>query len=300
MTQKSKEGRNVPNLRFPGFINEWTQTTLGVCSESLEYGMNSAAKTFDGENKYIRITDIDEASSKYIPDVPVSPEGDLEDKYLVKENDILFARTGASTGKSYLYNINDGKLYFAGFLIKVKVNHLNNANSIFNQTKTDHYQRWVTVMSMRSGQPGINSKEYASFKFWAPSKSEQDKIAIFLAVIDKRIETQSKIIEDYKLLKKGLIQKICKQEIRFKKDDGGSFPKWEKRKLSEILFEHNLKSTGKEEVHSVSVHKGVINQIEHLGRSFAAKNTAHYNKALPNDLIYTKSPTGDFPLGIIK
>ncbi|MFV0571301.1 MAG: restriction endonuclease subunit S [Xanthomarina gelatinilytica] len=223
-----------PKLRFPEFSDEWVQTTLGKCSEALEYGMNSAAITFDGENKYIRITDIDEASSKYTPNIPVSPEGDLEDKYLVKENDILLARTGASTGKSYLYNIKDGKLYFAGFLIKVKVKHSNNASFIFNQTKTSQYQKWVKIMSMRSGQPGINSKEYASFKFWVPSKLEQDRIANFLSLVDERIATQNKIIEDYKLLKKGLMQKIFKQEIRFKDENGNYYPKWEVRKLGEV------------------------------------------------------------------
>ncbi|WP_273069939.1 restriction endonuclease subunit S [Thioclava marina] len=59
-------------------------------------------------------------------------------------------------------------------------------------------------------------------------------------------------------------------------------------------------STGAEEVYSVSVHKGLVNQVEHLGRSFSAANTDHYNRVLPGDIVYTKSPTGDFPLGIIK
>lgn len=75
---------------------------------------------------------------------------------------------------------------------------------------------------------------------------------------------------------------------------------WANRKLSDVLFEHKEKSTGKEEVHSVSVHKGVVNQIEHLGRVFAASNTENYKRVLPGDIIYTKSPTGDFPFGIIK
>lgn len=75
---------------------------------------------------------------------------------------------------------------------------------------------------------------------------------------------------------------------------------WAERKLSEVLIEHGAKSTGTEEVFSVSVHKGVINQIEHLGRSFAATNTENYKRVFPGDIIYTKSPTGDFPYGIIK
>ena len=75
---------------------------------------------------------------------------------------------------------------------------------------------------------------------------------------------------------------------------------WREVPLSEVLHEHGSKSTGAEEVHSVSVHKGLVNQVEHLGRSFAAASTDHYNRVLPGDIVYTKSPTGDFPLGIIK
>ena len=75
---------------------------------------------------------------------------------------------------------------------------------------------------------------------------------------------------------------------------------WESVSLSSVLIEHGDKSTGEEEVYSVSVHKGLVNQVEHLGRSFAAKNTSNYNCVHYGDIVYTKSPTGDFPLGIVK
>lgn len=71
-------------------------------------------------------------------------------------------------------------------------------------------------------------------------------------------------------------------------------------RLAELLTEPRLLSAGSEQVHSVSVHRGVINQIEHLGRSFAAATTSHYNRVEPGDIVYTKSPTGDFPYGIVK
>ena len=75
---------------------------------------------------------------------------------------------------------------------------------------------------------------------------------------------------------------------------------WKEQPLSNFLFEHKKKSDGKCEVHSVSVTKGVINQVEYLGRSFAATDTSKYKLVKPNDIIYTKSPTGEFPYGIIK
>lgn len=75
---------------------------------------------------------------------------------------------------------------------------------------------------------------------------------------------------------------------------------WRRVKLAEILHEHGLRSTGIEPVYSVSVHRGLVDQVEHLGRSYAAADTSNYNRVLPGDVVYTKSPTGEFPLGIIK
>lgn len=68
--------------------------------------------------------------------------------------------------------------------------------------------------------------------------------------------------------------------MRFKNDDNKDFKDWEERKLSEFLTEHKLKSTGKEEVYSVSVHKGLVNQVERLGRAFSAPDTSKYNLSL--------------------
>ncbi|MCA5611464.1 restriction endonuclease subunit S [Bacteroides fragilis] len=194
---------NVPHLRFPEFSGEWKKCKFGDIATGFDYGMNAAAKPFDGENKYIRITDIDEASSQYLYDDVVSPDGELGDSYLVKENDILLARTGASTGKSYLYRNSDGKLYFAGFLIRANI-YKHNSYFVFSQLHTHRYKKWISVMSARSGQPGINSQEYASFPLYTTSLQEEDKIASFLKLLDERIATQNKIIDKFQSLIKGL------------------------------------------------------------------------------------------------
>ena len=282
---------NVPNLRFPEFSGEWEMATFGDIAKGFDYGMNAAAKSFDGNNKYIRITDIDEVSSQYLYDDVVSPDGELEDRYLVKENDILLARTGASTGKSYLYRNSDGKLYFAGFLIRANI-YKHNSYFVFSQLHTLRYKKWISVMSARSGQPGINSQEYASFPVYTTSLQEEDKIATFLKLLDERIITQNKIIDKLKSLIKGLPHKMA--EIGLQKGC------WEKVLLSTVLVERKELNSELYTVHSVSVSEGVINQIEYLGRSFAAKDTSNYHVARYGDIIYTKSPTGDFPYGIVK
>ncbi len=191
-------------MRFPEFSGEWEKCKFGDIATGFDYGMNAAAKPFDGENKYIRITDIDEASSTYNDTDIVSPDGSLTDNYVVNDRDILLARTGASTGKSYLYRKSDGKLYYAGFLIRANVTE-HNPYFVFSQLHTHRYWRWVSIMSARSGQPGINSQEYSSFPIFTTSLHEENKIASLLSRLDERIATQNKIIEKYE----SLIQAMC-------------------------------------------------------------------------------------------
>ena len=186
---------------------KWKEKKLGDICAPLTYGMNTAAVKYDGENKYIRITDIDDESHLYKNNELVSPEGELDDKYLVSENDILLARTGASVGKSYLYDKKDGKLYYAGFLIKAHVKS-ENSKFIFYQTLTDRYARWVQVTSMRSGQPGINANEYSEFMMYVPCLTEQQKIADCLSSLDEVIKKQKATLAAWEELKKGLLQQM--------------------------------------------------------------------------------------------
>ena len=204
---------------------------FGEIATGFDYGMNAAAKPYDGHNKYIRITDIDEVSSTYNNSSIVSPDGILSENYVVNEGDILLARTGASTGKSYLYRKSDGKLYYAGFLIRANVAE-HNPYFVFSQLHTHRYWRWVSIMSARSGQPGINSLEYASFPIFTTTLKEENKISSLLSLIDKRIATQNKIIEDLKKLKSAISKQVFTQEPNgwsrldtlFSKGKGGGTP----------------------------------------------------------------------------
>lgn len=136
------------------------------------------------------------------------------------------------------------------------------------------------------------------------SSGEQKKIADCLSSLDDLIRAEGARLGALKDHKRALMQRLFPRpgettpRLRFPAfRDAGP---WEVKRLGEVLTEHGLKSSGREEVFSVSVHKGLVNQREHLGRSFAAENTGHYNLVRPGDVIYTKSPTGEFPLGIVK
>ena len=221
-------------MRFPGFEDAWEVKKLGEVATNFMYGMNTAATVYDGENQYIRITDIDERTRLFTPNPLSSPDGELEDKYLLEKGDILFARTGASVGKSYLYSEKDGKIFFAGFLIRLNVK-TENPYFIFSQTLTEKYQKWVLTMSMRSGQPGINAEEYKLLPIALPSFEEQSEIAFFLSKIDERIQTQSKIIKELLASKATFAKKIFSQEFRFKDNNGNDFSYWEEILLGDVL-----------------------------------------------------------------
>ena len=266
----------VPKLRFKEFNNQWRKIKLKDISTDISYGMNSAATEYDGFNKYIRITDIDEETSLYNNN-PVSPSGNLYDKFLVKDNDILFARTGASTGKAYLYNKTDGKLYFAGFLIRANIKKDYNSRFIFEQTKLGKYNNWVKIMSIRSGQPGINSIEYGNYEFSITHIDEQKKIANVIELVNKKIELQNRKIEALKIYKRGLIQKIYQTNYN------------NKIKMKEILIQKSIRNTNdkKYNVYSVSNKDGFILQTEQFKeRMVASEDTRNYKVVEKDDFAY--------------
>ena len=262
----------VPKLRFKEFSNEWKKIKLKHISTELQYGMNAAATDFDGQNKYIRITDIDDNTHLYNNN-PVSPDGKLEEKFLVNTNDILFARTGASTGKTYLYSIEDGRLYFAGFLIRAHIKENNNSRFIFEQTNLSRYKNWLKLTSMRSGQPGITSAEYGNYEFSITNIDEENKIAHFFELLNKKIELQQRKIEVLKMYRRGLFQKVFNFE-------------GEKRKIKEILEEVIEKSTENNQYDVISSTKDfLIPQKEYFKRNIASENNIGYKILKKNQIV---------------
>ena len=267
---------NVPNLRFKEFQGEWEKTKFGDIATGFDYGMNAAAKNYDGVNKYIRITDIDEASSTYTDKDIVSPDGVLTDNYLVNNRDILLARTGASTGKSYLYKKSDGKLYYAGFLIRANVT-THDPYFVFSQLHTHRYWRWVSIMSARSGQPGINSQEYSSFPIYTTSIEEESKIAKLLSLLDERIATQNKIIEDLKKLKSAIIEIEYTPNTKTTSHIGNVIEQISKRNKNNAI----------QNVLSVSNRQGFIKQSDQFeNRNVASEDTSNYKIVEKNDFAF--------------
>lgn len=191
---------------------------------------------------------------------------------------------------------NNQKYILSQRVILLKFNEKLVSNEyMYQYLRSPYFKKQMNRYATGTTAKGIKQKNLIKIRLKIPSLLEQKFIGTFLSAIDKKIGFMEKIVENFLSYHKYIIQHLPLDPHNLIKKEG-----WQLLYLNEILFEHKLKSNGFEEVFSVSVEKGLINQIEHLGRSFSAKNTDKYNLVKYGDIVYTKSPTGDFPLGIIK
>jgi Restriction endonuclease S subunits len=214
---------------------EWEVMRLeDLCHNEGDYGINAPATDFsDKLPTYLRITDIDD-DGKFIIANKASVNNPNSGSYHLKDGDIVFARTGATVGKTYLYNREDGDLVFAGFLIRFSPNAQKIVPYYLKAyTNTSTYWKWVKITSQRSGQPGINATEYCSLQIPVPPLAEQRKIAEVLGVWDEAIEKQARLIEKLALRKRALMQRLLSAKLRL---PGFSEP-WKKVNYSDILKE---------------------------------------------------------------
>lgn len=192
--------------------HDWEMKRLGEFSLPIIYGIAARAIRYDGCTKYIRITDIDDNSHKYNPKPLCSPDF-WTDNYLLDEDDILFARTGSSVGKTYLYSSADGKLIFAGFLMKAHIIE-ENAKYVFYQTHTDWYKSWVETQSKRTGQPGINAQQLSNLEIPLPPIAEQETIGKALSDVDELIDSLRKLMDKKRNIKQGAISSLLTGRLR--------------------------------------------------------------------------------------
>lgn len=211
---------------------DWEVIPLGKgLSGKPSYGINAPAVQFsDRLPIYIRITDITE-DGRYNPSSPVSVKSPDSENYYLEDGDIVFARTGASVGKSYLYRPSDGELVFAGFLIRVHPDSVNLlAPYIAAYVTTGPYWRWVQLMSTRSGQPGINGKEYALLPIPKPPIAEQHAIATALNDADALLDGLDRLIAKKRDLKQAAMQQLLTGKTRLPGFEG----EWEVKLLVDI------------------------------------------------------------------
>ncbi len=196
---------------------DWKVASVGQClRRAPSYGINAAAISFDFRfPTYLRITDITE-DGRFSEANKSSVDHPATASYLLEPGDVVFARTGASVGKSYLYDPKDGRLVFAGFLIRLSTDPDRLVPAILSfYAQTRPYWNWVKVNSMRTGQPGINGREYASLPIaLPPTKAEQEAIAAILSDMAAEIAALEVKLTKARQIKQGMIQELLTGRIR--------------------------------------------------------------------------------------
>jgi type I restriction enzyme S subunit len=196
--------------------DEWTVRSLRSCLRSNPaYGINAAAVPFDDSlPTYLRITDIGEDNRfRPSPRVSVKHPGALD--FFLRVGDLVFARTGASVGKSYLYDPKDGPLVFAGFLIRVRPDPRQLQTAFLAYcVQSKRYWDWVATMSIRSGQPGINGREYGALQLVLPEPDEQRAIAEALSDLDGLLGALESLIAKKRAIKQGAMQQLLTRKTR--------------------------------------------------------------------------------------
>ena len=170
-----------------------------------KYGIPAVAEEFSEDKvRYLRITDIDDFG-KLLEDDKKSVSSPEIEKYILKEGDIVFARTGNSTGRTYYHEEKNGKLAFAGFLIKFSLDKSKvNPKYLKYFTISKPYKQWVDNLSNGSTRGNINAKTFAECPIILPSREQQDYLVRVLSSLEEKIQTNNQINQELEAMAKTL------------------------------------------------------------------------------------------------
>ena len=175
-----------------------TRNLSDLSKHKLSYGSGASAVDFDGKIRYVRITDIKDDGE--LQDDKVSPNV-FDDKYTLNDGDILFARSGATVGKTYQYKQKDGKAIYAGYLIRFIPNrNIVLPSYIFGYTKTNYYKAFISASAQAVAQPNINAQQYGALKVPIPPLTLQQEFADKIEAIEKQKELIKKSISETETL----------------------------------------------------------------------------------------------------
>ena len=161
-----------------------TRNLSDLSEHKLSYGSGASAVDFDGKIRYVRITDIKDDGE--LQGDKVSPNV-FDDKYTLNDGDILFARSGATVGKTYQYRQKDGKAIYAGYLIRFIPNrNIVLPSYIFGYTKTNYYKAFISASAQVVAQPNINAQQYGALKVPIPPLTLQQEFADKIEAIEKQ------------------------------------------------------------------------------------------------------------------
>lgn len=240
--------RKVPKLRFKEFNDEWEENKLGdiskitsgltpLRSEEKFYlnGVIPWVKTSDLNNSYIKKTE-EKISEFALKETSIK---------LLPKNTLLVAMYGGfnQIGRTGLTTI---EATTNQALSAIKFRDINKFPLFFQNVLNYKVDYWKKVSASSRKDPNITKKDIEDFKVIYPKLEEQEKIANFLSSVEKKISLTEEKLELFREYKKGVMQKIFSQELRFKDNNGNDYPEWEEKKLEDIVNINKGKQLNKE------------------------------------------------------
>ena len=235
----SQETTHIPKLRFPEFEDDWATERLGDFY-TFKNGVNAEKEAYGSGIKFVNVMDIVSDSplryDKIIGEVEIS-ESEFK-KNEVIYGDILFQRsseTREEVGQSNVYIDKTQKATFGGFVIRGRATQKQKHLFMHYLLKTQKVRKDMTARSGGSTRYNVGQESLSKVIIKTTNdECEQQKIASFLTVTDKKIELLQRKKDQLTAYKKGMMQKLFSQEIRFKDEDGKDFPEWEEKKLGDV------------------------------------------------------------------
>ena len=227
----------VPELRFPEFSGEWVLNRLGNQVDpdyKIRYGIVQPGDFTPEGLLMVRGQDYSKGwtSTEDVFRVHKSIEAKYK-KARLKSGDIVMTIVGANTGhvKTVPPEFHGANITQTTARIRIIKGSPNFWNQILRSTQG---KKLVTLNVKGAAQPGLNIRDIEKFGFFVPPNEEQQKIAEFLTAVDEKIGKLKRKKELLEAYKKGAMQKLFSQEIRFKDDQGNPYPDWEEKRLGEV------------------------------------------------------------------
>lgn len=279
-----------PKLRFPEFNDEWELKKLKDYL-IFQNGLNADKEKFGSGTKFISVMDI--LNNPFITYDVIRGSVEVDTKtlnnYSVEYGDILFQRSSENredAGKSNVYLDKENTATFGGFVIRGKKKGNYDPAFINALLKSDSVRKEITSKAQGAQHINVGQETLENVKFYVPSLPEQEKIGLLFSEIDSKITAIEKNIESLEEYKKGIMQKIFNQEIRFKDDNGEAFPEWEEKRIGDCFGERNEKANGDEELLSVTIKNGIIKQDELNKKDTSNVDKSKYKKVYIGDIAY--------------
>lgn len=287
--------RNVPKLRFKEFSEEWEEKKLKQILE-FKNGINASKEQYGKGIKFINVLDI--LNNDFITYDNIIGKVDIDekllDKYSVNYGDILFQRSSETREEVGMANVYlDNKIAtFGGFVIRGKKIGNYVPTFINKVLKTNLARNEITSKAGGSTRYNVGQDILNEVRIIIPNMQEQQKIADFLSNVDKKISITEEKLDLFKDYKKGIMQKIFNQELRFKDSNNNDYPEWEEKILGKIIIKNKEKNKENKYnlVQSISNKFGFVNQDEYFeDRRVASQDLKNYYVAKNKLFAYNPS-----------